>query len=545
MNHPVPDQSFPNFPIQQGNNQAIPNNPQQMQNFQQSFGRMNSGMQGMHHFPMQAFPGMPMNPMMQQGQFPYGTPHHMNQNALQLLQMQQNSHMNPNINIPNAGNNPINPQNSQMMGVQMTQGMIPGFNPYQMPGYPGVMAQKNVQNVNNASHSTNTKKKSSKNAPKQMPPPSTPPSVSTPIDSSLGNPSPQPVRIPSTNQIMATPFLPQNNSEVATITQIIISLPEDKQDLFFKLFENGSPRKKENRIESFTSIFNPAYPNMSKTVFAILDSFRNQTEIFTKFKEPYCPKVLTQTKNNKILYNFFPSYLSSIEIGNTLTKRVDTISVCHFINLSEPTNNQPLYINNIEIPSVSFGENTPCYIIPDQVLVSPKLIFSYPMKNSISLKWLIIQQFVRRPATEVLMEITNKPQGSNCSCAKDITSFPAHTTSCKGCVFDAYKVIDEISRIGSSKCPNCSVQILLSEIQPEQTVNKEPKARIRIEDDEEMKKARQVYADNLSNIIKPKSSNIQWKKAIFEEPVMVPKDTPCSKFLINSLDEYIRELESI
>ena len=367
------------------------------------------------------------------------------------------------------------------------------------PAQPPMTPQQSVQVPQQPIKSPMPPQKSPAVQTPQMSTPFSPPNQSTPMIQTPQTSSQQIGKIPTTPQQPMTPQ--QGNSIQPNSSQVMPSpgqpppvtsplqgmnavksehmvfldhvrqLTEDKQDLFYNLFEcTRTSKHKEDRFEKFVQLFSSSIANSSATapnlISFLIDQFRQNSDIFQFFKEPVLPAVFNRKKRVKPVFKMLALLQGPfvLTIPQKVRKDGNSQIIGQLYCPTETVNPNSILVDNFEVKPSFFGESNPYYILSNSVRNITHLNIQININPPPLLTFFIVQYVTRTSDYDMVKSILS---ASN----QEITIYPEHaqyvqcsTPQCNGCSFDLSSILEILANTGSANCPHCGAPVLLKEL---------------------------------------------------------------------------------
>lgn len=344
--------------------------------------------------------------------------------------------------------------------------------------------------------------------------PQTPKSATTGI-SIVSSPASSSVPIPSEQQQQQSPSLIHmpnipNFGGIGSISELPLESfhftssldqlkQEDKQDLFFSLFDCNKEKQKEDNRKVFQSFFTkyiaPYSANADKMIAFLIDQFRANTDIYQYLKEPSLPMVFVRKKRAKPVYRILTSLTATnghfvLEIPTKVRKDSNVQIIGQFYCATEKLSTLPIVSidNKTILRPLSFGESSCEYYRISETVRGPSrinitihlnssersnengeietdksAIFSMPL-----LTFFIIQYVVRVSDFDIVKsvcKVTGVPKLAASLQPEQARLVVAQTPNCRQeCSFDLIGAVEMIIKNGSACCPICESPIIVKDL---------------------------------------------------------------------------------
>lgn len=314
-------------------------------------------------------------------------------------------------------------------------------------------------------------------------------------------------------------------NEYQSISEIIEQLGDEKQDIFYSLFEipkQMSKRSSEERFEKFKTLVMPklvaVHPNAPIYVTHLLEQLRNNDNVYSAFREPPLPVVFHRKRGLKV--EFRPLCLNGNDFEINLPAKLRKENDAYIVGTLYSPNSESISVTSfqverVEIPPRYYCESRPVYMISVPGRPVLKIQVQVVTKNTPFMTWLVIQ-YVTKKSTEVFVREALKIRLD-----QDLMQISVRTGNCRGCSFDPVKALDRVAIEGSASCPQCGAPIELAELQqterkrmeiireippPQMEVaeyDEEEETSVVVNDDPALKEMRPHLYDQIASLLKP------------------------------------------
>ena len=319
------------------------------------------------------------------------------------------------------------------------------------------------------------------------------------------------------------------------IHQQLSILNDERLDLFFKLFEMRSSKKRDERIEMFINDVFPTLAKIKQNMKALLLAFINQlnTDAFYKFKDPQLPSLFQRVKGCKIGYKFLPLNGRGFEISPTSKERKsDPRILASFYCPTEVVPSGPIFANKEEINPQNFGSNDSFYTLSDG-RIPPKISIQFSGQQLPFLTWMIIQYVEKKSFPDIVHELAvkhNIPKDNE----KNIVF---RTPSCQNHYIQLGLIVEEIIKNGQAKCLECNSNIVVSELICEVRADSNGQGPY-LDEPPEVQASRLMLSDQICMLLAPHPVEPKWKETLYDSQG-IPTDEDAMPLQFGSTDEYI------
>lgn len=518
------------------NGRQMPMNPNMIPQLQVQLANMKQ---------MGAIPGLPGMmrqqqpiPPMQAMNFPMQQQMAQIPGALQMQQMMQNPQF---MNLQNLQNqqqrprpNQIPPQsqyNMYHMNQIPPQQQIPQA-PQQLPPRPEPTQQK--------------RRSQSKTSHKQpmIPPIQPPPAVVAPP---IPNPNP---RVPQPQPPAAYQPPPAISSDVHQLATLIQKIPDDKADLFFKLFECTAGKKKEERFEQLTRSVLPRLTQFvtraPEILCRLIEKLQHQQNI-AKIKEPPIPFVYSKVKGSKPIYKNVMLNWPRFEIQLSAKER-KMVTIGSFLRFGNEAADPGISVSvdKIELRPARFGSDSVFYNIAGQKTGHYVVQFNGQMPNNAAVMWFVIQSVEKKRSADKKsyhMLIQELARTHNWAMPADFKerAVLARTSACQGCSFELWRVLDLMMDGEDASCPTCGSRICFNDLQVELDSGVGPE--MQIEEDPEMMAARLAFSEQPC-LVKSSHMDLEWENVLFGKSQHELETREYEPIVYTNTEEYREVLNS-
>jgi hypothetical protein len=347
--------------------------------------------------------------------------------------------------------------------------------------------------------------------PPIQPPPPPPPIQQAP---------PPPIMTPPVPTTPVQPVISPGQQDLQRLNQLLVSISDDRADLFFRLFDCTTAKKREERFEQFTKTVFPrlfnSLPNFPPLLAFIVEQLQQNPTMFQKFKDPPLPIALMRVKGSKPCYKNLMLNWGGFEFQPGPKERKLRV-VGSFLSIGEtplPDSAVTVVVDKTEAVPLRFGEEAAFYLLGGSKTGHNLIVqFGPQVPKQPLLSWFVIQYVDRRPICEVVRELLFDRGMDPPTTDKPLLG---RTPMCRMCTFVVQQVIETIMNNGSGVCPTCGTAIQLKELKFDQQLQDDD-TDVQFEEEREMQEGREVLAEHLLSLMNPSRTELDWEKLLFNE----------------------------
>jgi hypothetical protein len=105
------------------------------------------------------------------------------------------------------------------------------------------------------------------------------------------------------------PVIGAGAQEIPRLNQLLMNIPDDRADLFYRLFDCTQAKKREERFEQFMKTVFPrlfqTLPNFPQMPTCIVEQLQQNPAVYQRFRDPALPLGLARVKGSKPIYKNF------------------------------------------------------------------------------------------------------------------------------------------------------------------------------------------------------------------------------------------------
>ena len=420
----------------------------------------------------------------------------------------------------------INPQNSNPLGLgqqappgQLPRGMM------QMPqAYRNFLAQMPQMYQKNFAMPQQQQKKQKKQTQKA------------------------PFPVVSKNQLgFIPPGIPQGMPQMADPQKIktqLMSLNEEKADLFFRLFDIPPKKQKEVRIDTFLTFVNDLttrFQNAPTYVLSLIEMFANQ-DLASMVRDPFLPVIFQREKNTKPQFYILFKVKNGIDYQVSIKeKKPNDMLIGSFMSIPMPQ--QPLS-GNVQIdgkpvmPS-QFGEMQESFVLLNTEQIQQKFRLHADLNSAnganLIFTFFVVQMVTRRNPIDIATQLCiSKKAHFNPAAVGDIIPC-VHPPSCQ---IDAATLFDSTFSANVAICPRCGKQLFLKEIEFDYRQDSTDSQDHLNDESAEKSQARTALSEYIANEIFPTNP-----KDIYQDDWLEELTPDSREIVFNSTDEYLESIK--
>jgi hypothetical protein len=247
------------------------------------------------------------------------------------------------------------------------------------------------------------------------------------------------------------------SNEIQQIMKGISSLPEDRIEIFLRLFGVGQPPARDRRLQKFVKevlpdLLQSGPTALSVTLSAILDALgRASAEDLQLFREPRIPAVFQRAQAYRPEFRFLAPVGDKFDLTFP-TRTRDLVVLASFVALPQ-FHAMPgsITVDGIEVTGTTYGEDQLYYMLRNDG--SQKLFVRAAPRQPDTPIWLIIHYVTARQSF-----ITEFCQRHELPCARPSKVLCQHK-SCPGEWLELAGVVTGVIQTGSLRCPHCGTTI--------------------------------------------------------------------------------------
>lgn len=391
--------------------------------------------------------------------------------------------------------------------------------------------------------------------------------------------------LPTPQETPQTPVQSQVSmptSDVSSISHYIALMPEEKHNLFYRIFGCNFKRG-EGSPDAFTVYFaNNIYktiPNAISYANYFAQQFKNSDDMYNVFNNPKCPNVFMPAKNIKPQFQIMQC-LPNMQKGSEFnllppTKRGDAFPYGLFLPRLPEQTLSIIVDDSVEVQPSSLGDNYMYYLIPqtskNKITIKPQFI-----SPTTPVSWFTLCYATKRAPIDVLHALLDKAGIKR----EFYDQVIAETPNCRGCALDPLTIIQNCQN-GKATCPECGQPIVLTELiikvkpcatpqNPDQ-LQTTPLPKMNMEmpiapslqqqqmmmpqiqqqaqplppepENPEEDKLAMALGDAIAQCIRPKQESSGWIRANYSDLITPIED--CPKFYVSSLNELEKQLDDL